>query len=83
MRITAHSELFNALKKAIRRLRDIARDDRGSDGVDIESRLRDRITRIAQDIQTYSGICDSFSKKRKVGESLQSIAEKLAAEKLQ
>lgn len=48
-------------------LRNLSKDDRGTDGVSIEARLRDRMKAIAKDIETCAATCDSFQKKKLIG----------------
>ena len=50
------------------RVRKIGKDQLDPNGVSIEQRLRARIGNIAGDIEKYSAMCDTFSKKRTVGE---------------
>lgn len=55
-------------------LRGLAKDDRGSDGVAIGDRLRDRMQAIAKDIETCAATCDSFQKKKLIVKVFKSIA---------
>ena len=50
-------------------LRNLAKEDRGSDGMTIGVRLKDRMQAIAKDIETCAAKCDSFQKKKLVGTS--------------
>ncbi|EKM49057.1 uncharacterized protein PHACADRAFT_188983, partial [Phanerochaete carnosa HHB-10118-sp] len=54
-------------------LRPIAQGERASDGKTIEERLSGRITKIADDIEKYSAICDTFSKKKTVVKLFRSL----------
>ena len=49
------------------RLRKIGRDQLDQNGLSIEQRLRVRMGGIAEDIEKYSAVCDTFSKKRTIG----------------
>ncbi|GJE85201.1 hypothetical protein PsYK624_012790 [Phanerochaete sordida] len=55
-------------------LRNLAKDDHGSDGVSIADRLHDRMQAIAKDIETCAATCDSFQKKKLIVKVFKSIA---------
>ncbi|KIK61458.1 hypothetical protein GYMLUDRAFT_43029 [Collybiopsis luxurians FD-317 M1] len=57
---------MNDLFNAILLIKDIPAGKRGRDGLSIESRLRERITKIAHDITECWKVCDTFQNKRKI-----------------